>query len=221
MSRSISVGIAAFAVASLAACTEAPLSPATETSGPTLSLAKFAESSDAEAVVEGEILVKFKDGVNAETKAKGKGLGLLRKGYADAFVVVRGNKGQENAIANSLKNDADVEWAEPNYIRQPTAIRNEMWAFYNQGGRNMNFFNDPSGRTGPIPSSYASLIDADEDAIEGIAPAGTNTVTIGSIDTGVDFSHSELAGKLIAGKDWIDGDNDPSDTEGHGTHTTG
>jgi serine protease len=43
----------------------------------------------------------------------------------------------------------------------------------------------------------------------------------------VDFSHSEFAaGQLIAGRDWIDGDNNPTDndvanTEGHGTHTTG
>ena len=75
MSRSISAGIAALAVASLAACTEAPLAPATETSGPALSMARIAGSQDAEQVVEGEVLVKFKDGVNAETKAKGNGLG--------------------------------------------------------------------------------------------------------------------------------------------------
>ena len=56
----------------------------------------------------------------------------------------------------------------------------------------------------------------------GYAANGAN-VTIGSIDTGVDFSHPEFTGRLIAGKDWYANDNDPSDTpdEGHGTHTTG
>ena len=45
---------------------------------------------------------------------------------------------------------------------------------------------------------------------------------IGSIDTGVDFSHPEfLSGQLIAGTDWYSNDSDPTDENGHGTHTTG
>jgi serine protease len=86
----------------------------------------------------------------------------------------------------------------------------------------MSFYNDPNGRTGPLPASYASTSDADEDAIEGIAANG-GAVTVGSIDTGVDFSHPEFTGRLIKGHDFIDGDENPSDTpdEGHGTHTTG
>jgi serine protease len=37
------------------------------------------------------------------------------------------------------------------------------------------------------------------------------------------MSHPELAGRMIAGKDWVDNDDNPTDpgTEGHGTHTTG
>jgi serine protease len=102
------------------------------------------------------------------------------------------------------------------------AIDARLWAFYNPGGLNMSFYNDPNGRTGPIPSSYASVRDADEDNVEGYA-AGGSDVVVGSIDTGVDFTHPEFTGRLIAGKDWYSNDNDPSDTpdEGHGTHTTG
>jgi subtilisin family serine protease len=80
----------------------------------------------------------------------------------------------------------------------------------------MRFTSDNS----PIPSSYASILDADEDNIEGYAANGSD-VTVGSIDTGVDFGHSEFGTRLIAGKDWIDGDNNPQDGDGHGTHTTG
>jgi subtilisin family serine protease len=47
-------------------------------------------------------------------------------------------------------------------------------------------------------------------------------VVISSIDTGVMFSHSEfLPGQLIAGRDWVNNDLDPSDDNDHGTHTTG
>jgi subtilisin family serine protease len=187
-------------------------------SAPELSLAKLSGTDDAEQVVPGEVLVKFKDGVDAVAKTNGKGLGILKKGYADAYVIVGTGRGNENALANVLKNDADVEWAEPNYLRQLDATDSRLWAFYNPGGLNMRY---TSGGTGSIPSSYASILDADEDSPNGAFPAGGSPVTIGSIDTGVQFNHVEFTGRLIAGKDWVDNDNDPSDTEGHGTHTTG
>jgi serine protease len=97
-------------------------------------------------------------------------------------------------------------------------------------------FSDPAdSRFGtPIPSSYASTVDADEDAIEGIAAGAGGDVVISSIDTGVDFAHPEFTGRLIEGCDWYDqavkgnggstcADKTPYDTpeEGHGTHTTG
>ncbi|HJQ53755.1 MAG TPA: S8 family serine peptidase, partial [Gemmatimonadaceae bacterium] len=76
-----------------------------------------------------------------------------------------------------------------------------------------------------ISSSYASVADADEDNVENYA-AGGSPVVVGSIDTGVDFTHPEFknpdgTSRLIAGRDWYSNDDDPSDTEDHGTHTTG
>jgi subtilisin family serine protease len=186
-------------------------------SAPELSLAKLSGTDDVEQIVPGEVLVKFKDGVDAVAKTSGKGLGILKKGYADAYVIVGTGRGNENALANVLKNDADVEWAEPNYLRQPDATDAKLWAFYNPGGLNMQF----SDGSGSIPSSYASILDADEDSPNSTFAAGGSPVTIGSIDTGVQMNHVEFTGRLIAGKDWIGNDNDPSDTEGHGTHTTG
>jgi subtilisin family serine protease len=41
------------------------------------------------------------------------------------------------------------------------------------------------------------------------------------IDSGVDASHPDLAGRVVAGPDIVDGDNDPSDPTGHGTHIAG
>ena len=194
------------------ACADNPGGPVTMPAAPALA-AQQAE----DPVVPGEILVGTRNGVSLETVAArhGLGKGLAARGFA-TFAVARGN---ERSVAARLAADPDVAFAEPNYLRHVDAIDGRLWAFYNPGGLNMQF---TSGGTGYIPASYASILDADEDAIEGIA-AGGGDVVVGSIDTGVDFAHPEFAGRLIAGKDWYANDNDPSDTpdEGHGTHTTG
>jgi len=46
-------------------------------------------------------------------------------------------------------------------------------------------------------------------------------VRIGSIDTGVDASNSQLAGSVVAWRDFIGGSPTPYDDNGHGTHTIG
>ena len=48
--------------------------------------------------------------------------------------------------------------------------------------------------------------------------------TIAVVDTGANFSHPDLAGRLIAGHDFVDGDDNPTDedaTDHHGTHVSG
>jgi len=167
----------------------------------------------------GEVIVRVREGASVDAVASEHGLAVGEAGYRNSFVIMRGQAGNERGQANGLRGDARVEFAEPNYLRQPTAIDPNLWAFYNPGGLNMKFTSGKS-RGLPIPSSYASLNDADEDNIQGYA-AGGGDVVIGSIDTGVELTHTEFTGRLIAGKDWVDNDNDPSDQEGHGTHTTG
>ena len=44
---------------------------------------------------------------------------------------------------------------------------------------------------------------------------------IAIVDTGVDYDHPDLAGKVIKGKDFANNDNDPMDAHGHGTHVAG
>jgi subtilisin family serine protease len=215
MSRFFKTGLAALAAASAVACSDSAVSPGDMRAPGSVALARAVGQGGEERVVEGEILVKFKTGIDETSKARGRGLGVLRKGIDDAFVVLKGNKGSEHANANSLKNDPDVEWAEPNYIRTIDTIDPKLWAFRNPGGLNMRFTSDNT----PIPSSYASILDADEDNVENYAANGADVV-VGSIDTGVDLDHPELAGRLINGTDFINGGT-PEDEDGHGTHTSG
>ena len=216
MSRFVYAGIAAIAVASLAACSDEPVSP-TKLDIPGDVVLSANVGRGPEQVMAGEVVVKMKDMANADVVAREHGLALGDHGYRDAFVVMRGNAGAERANANSLKNDARVEYAEPNYLRQIDTINPNLWAFYNPGGLNMRF---TRGGSGFIPASYASVADADEDNIEGYVTGGDDVV-IGSIDTGVDMTHPEFTGRLIAGRDWVNNDSNPADDDGHGSHTTG
>ena len=50
---------------------------------------------------------------------------------------------------------------------------------------------------------------------------GSSAVTIGIVDTGVDLSDAEFAGKLVAGYDFIHSTANPQDDNGHGTHVAG
>lgn len=220
MTRFVSAGVVALAVASLAACTDAPLSPSANSAQPgDLTFTKLANSPGGDDVVEGEILVKLKGGVDAKALGDKHDVIPGEKGDKDAFLIMITGSGKEKTKAKELAEDPDVEWAEPNYLRQPT-VDAKLWAFYNPGGMRMSY---TSGGTGFIPDSYTSILDADEDSPDNYA-AGGSAVVIGSIDTGVDFTHTEfLAGQLIAGKDWISKKRNaaPSDQDGHGTHTTG
>lgn len=41
------------------------------------------------------------------------------------------------------------------------------------------------------------------------------------LDTGVNYNHPDLLGRVILGPDFVNGDNDPMDDNGHGTHVAG
>jgi subtilisin family serine protease len=214
----------AVAVVGVAACSDDAVQPDASSAPADLSLRGLRVSSGPEQVMPGEVIVKLKAGVDAATVGKAHGLAMSGRGYRDAFVVLKGPVGAEHAAAAALRKDGRVAYAEPNYLRQPTAINPNLWAFYNRGGLNMKFTSGKS-KGKPLPSSYASTSDADEDAAPagnaGTYAAGGAPVVIGSIDTGVDMDHPEFGTRLIPGKDWYNNDSDPNDDEGHGTHTTG
>jgi thermitase len=46
-------------------------------------------------------------------------------------------------------------------------------------------------------------------------------VIVAVIDTGVDYTHPDLAGAVIKGPDVVNDDDDPMDDQGHGTHCAG
>jgi serine protease len=176
-----------------------------------------------ESVVPGEVIVQMKANYSLSvltSAANGPRFSRSVEG-ASRVAVLNVSRGQERAEALRLAADPRVEYAEPNYLRQPTAIDPRLWAFYNPGGQTA-YFSDPTQTNygQPLPATYGSTLDSDLDAIAGIG-AGGSPVVIASIDTGVDTDHPEFTGRLILGRDWVNNDNLPEDDDGHGSHTTG
>jgi serine protease len=209
----LKAAVAAATLAFLAACADsAPLSPP-------LAGAPASASQAPEEVMDGEIIVRLADDADPASVARDNGLELAQSMGSARLFVLKGSAGAERGRARLLLRDQRVLYAEPNYLRKPTTINSNLWAFYNPGGLNMKYTSG-ANKGKPISASYASILDADEDNVEGYAAGGADVV-IGSIDTGVDFTHPEFTGRLIAGKDWYNNDNDPTDDDGHGSHTTG
>jgi serine protease len=177
-------------------------------------------AQQAERVMAGRVLARLVDGADPATVGQAYGLSVAREHRS--FVAFAGAAGSERALAARLQDDAEVVWAEPDYLRQTTAIDERLWAFHNPGGLSVAY---TRGRNKGQPvTSYLSVEDADEDVLEGIG-AGGDPVSIASIDTGVDMGHEQFGGpdgaSVVAGWDYYDNDPDPSDSDGHGTHTTG
>lgn len=109
------------------------------------------------------------------------------------------------------RNHPAIEYAEPNRIYRITDIPNDsdfrqQWGLHN------------TGQTGGRP-------DADIDAPEAWdITQGLPTVLIAIIDTGVDYTHPDLAGGRVRtdiDRDFVNNDHNAMDDHGHGTFVAG
>ncbi|QFU07043.1 Thermophilic serine proteinase precursor (plasmid) [Pseudoalteromonas sp. THAF3] len=190
------------------------------------------------------ILVVFKQGTSAAVRAQARSLvkakisDLNADEVDDRYKHVLGGRlanfkldgvSAKQALA-ALNKHPGVEYAEPDYQVKALGVPDdsrfdELWGLHNLG------------QTGGTE-------DADIDAVEAWdITTGSADVIVGVIDTGVDYSHPDLAMNMwvnpgevagdgvdndgngyiddVHGINAITGDGDPMDDQGHGSHVSG
>lgn len=218
------------------------------------------KSQSSAPYVPGEVIVKYKDGTVAALAAEGTGpvaLKALGAEVATDFSAegldnlqaldITGPISVKEAIAE-LENSPYVAYAEPNYIISLSLPETDPAGSDEAGDFSaLAFPNDPkfadqwglsnTGQTGGVSG-------ADIKALKGWEIAkGSDTIVVAVLDTGVDYTHPDLAGNIwvnpgeipnngidddgngyvddVYGYDFINNDNDPMDDNGHGTHCAG
>lgn len=200
----------------------------------TLTVRPSAQEPIPGAFLPGEILVKFVPGVSGRARAdahRRSGGVLLDEIGRTGVQRIAVRPGDEAAAIARYRRHPNVLYAEPNYIRtipsvlshgDGTEVRpgdryfDEQWGLHNTG---QAFQCLPTG--GSEWCFYQGTPDADIDAPEAWALSTGAPVRVAVIDSGVDYAHPDLAGPYLGGYDFFNGDADPMDDHGHGTHVAG
>jgi subtilisin family serine protease len=149
----------------------------------------------------GELLVKFGPAVSAasaRSAMQGYQAEYVRTLYGGDVEVWQVPEGSELQIMEQLNAEPFIEYAEPNY---------RIYAFDTVP-------NDPS-----FNKQWAHTW-IDSPAAWDVS-TGSAAVTVAILDTGIDPAHPDLTGKIVAGYDFVGGDSNPRDENGHGTHVAG
>ena len=201
-----------------------------------------APKDDKHKRVPGELIVKFRPGVTLSKKEQAlaaAGLKAKKKLTADGrFELAAGDPDTTELALKQLGSDPRVAYAEPNFVVSAFRTPNDpsfgqLWGLVNNG---------------QTVDGASGALDADIDAeLAWDVSTGSSATVVGIIDTGVDFSHPDLAGAQWInqgenctgcrtngvdddgngyvddwrGWDFIHEDNDPFDDHGHGTHVAG
>lgn len=188
---------------------------------------------------ENRLLVRYKEKVSPEearSKISQKKGRVIReyKIVKNLFLVEIEDKKSLKRAVKEFRKDKNVIYAEPDYTLKPARIPDDphfslQWALNN---------------TGQTIGGIAGKPDADIDAVEAWdLTTGSANIVVAVIDTGVDYTHPDISQNVwhnpfetpgngidddrngyiddIYGIDTANGDSNPMDDDGHGTHVAG
>ena len=138
--------------------------------------------------------------------------GLQEGGPANAIGVQLMYVPSVQSTLSLLIKEPAVEYAEPNYLVElDQPIEGDPLLSSNPVIEEPN---DPY-----LSSQYAlPLVNAFKGWEKSI---GNKEMVIAVVDTGIDYTHPDLVGKVIKGYDFVENDTDPMDENAHGTHVAG
>jgi subtilisin family serine protease len=148
----------------------------------------------------GELLLRFKPGVSwrsGEKVLKDFGLEVLEEIPQIKVLVVSVPENALQRVKSALMRNPMVDFVEENAWVSPQVVPNDYYFSFQW---------------------HLSKIGAPD--AWGIS-VGSSNVTVAVLDSGVDPSHPDLAGKLLSGWNFYNGNGDTSDVTGHGTAVAG
>lgn len=176
----------------------------------------LAQAAAAADFVEGEVIVTYRQNVLLGTARASAGrhsakmarhFGWLSAHQQQVIAVVSSTTKSTAVLIAELKNDPDVLVAEPNYLRQVSALEpndpsfNKLWALKNSG----QTVNGTTGTSGDDISFAAAW---------NLARPSNTEVVVAVMDTGLDTAHPDIAANLWTNSGEIQGNNLDDDANG-------
>ncbi|MED4268253.1 S8 family peptidase [Priestia megaterium] len=146
-----------------------------------------------------QLIIKFNENVcehkATEIHRKNK-CEILEKNNRLGFHLVSTTKNVKKLIDIYNKLD-EVEYVEPNYIFKASYVPNDSFYPFQYGPQKVQ-----------APSAWD-------------VTRSNSGIKIAIVDTGVQLNHPDLTSKLFPGYNFVDGNTNPNDGNGHGTHVAG
>jgi thermitase len=202
-----------------------------------ISLSFFVNSAwAAPDFIPGEVLIKFRSTTSIRTRRQmisnqhgTKIRDLNQQGLTQ--IQLDADQTVEEAV-ETFRRNSEIEFAQPNYIYKMSSVPNDpkynqLWGLNNLGqtvatppgsSHGATSFANPGtpGRDMGLESAWNLITDC-------------SSVVVAIVDTGVAYSHQDLAGNMWNGGtsfpkhgyDFVTNTADPMDENGHGTHVAG